>query len=154
MHKKDFDYRYFTDCNLDELYDRVFFLSSHLDDFNLRFFGGEPFLQFDTVKKIISRLNQKTDAFHFTINTNLMILDEEKLQFIKDAHVKLIVSCNGDTATHSKSRGISIKETLRLYENIRKVTSNNIDHQINIVVQNENARFLEKNISFIAHALG
>jgi len=149
VHKKDFNVKYFDNFNLEDFYEKMFFISNNLSDFNLRFFGWEPFLRFDVIKEIILYFKQKSDKFNFTINTNLTLLDEQKLDFIKENKIKLIISCNWNLKTHSKTRWIWISETLKLYKNIRKILNFRIPHQINVVVNNENALDLEKNLIFI-----
>lgn len=153
VYKKDFDKRYFKDIDLEDFYKKIIILSGKSNDYEIRFFWWEPFLEFDTIKKIILFIKWQTDTYHFVINTNLTLLDEKKLQFIKENNVKLIISCNGKITSHKDSRGISIKSTLDLYKNIRNITKNNISHQINIVVDSNNAKNLKENLFFIQNYL-
>lgn len=147
--KKDFEIKYFQDFSCSDFYEKAKLLSEKTNDFELRFFGWEPMLKFETIKKIIEYFHQNDSRFHFTINTNLTLIDEEKINFILKYDIKLIISCNGKILDHSTSRGISIKKTLDLYKNIKKITSKKIRHQINIVVDNNTASKIYENLEFI-----
>lgn len=149
VYKKDFEIHYFKDFLVEDFYEKLELISEKTGDYDLRFFWWEPMLKFSTIKKIISYIQSKSNKYNFIINTNLTLIDEEKIKFIQENNIKLIISCNGKLKTHSKTRGISIKQTLHLYKNIKLITSHNIDHQINIVVDNESAREVVENIDFI-----
>lgn len=63
------------------------------------FFGGEPLMNFDAVKEIVSygrELEKKYDKkFRFTITTNGMLLDEEKQKFINETMHNVVLSLDG-----------------------------------------------------------
>lgn len=149
VYKKDFEVNYFKDFLVEDFFEKLELISEKTWDYDLRFFWWEPMLKFSVIKKIISYIQTKSNKYHFIINTNLTLIDEEKIKFIQENNIKLIISCNWKLKTHSKMRGISIKQTLHLYKNIKLITSHNIDHQINIVVDNESAREVVENIDFI-----
>lgn len=149
VYKKDFQKKYFNNFNIDDFYEKIKILASKSNDYELRFFWWEPMIRFDIIKKIVNYIKEKDSKFKFTINTNLTLLDEEKIDFVKKNNIKLIISCNWKLKNHSETRWISIKETIELYKNIKKITSNNIKNQINIVVNNENSKELVENLEFI-----
>lgn len=153
VYKKDFDKLFFSDFGLSDFFDKISLISEKTNDYELRFFWWEPFIKFDIIEKIISYFNEKTKDYNFTINTNLSLINEKQIKFIKENNIKLIISCNWDVETHSKTRWISKLETFKLYENIKKITKNHINHQINIVVNSENAKILAENILFIENDL-
>ncbi len=153
VYKKDFDYNYFNNFLLDDFYKKITLLAEKSNDYELRFFGWEPLIRFDLIKKIITFFKKQNNKFSFIINTNLSIISENQIQFIKENNIKLIISCNWNVETHTKTRWISILETIKLYENIKKITHSNIEHQINIVVNQENAKNLKENINFIENTL-
>lgn len=149
VYKKDFDEKYFNNFEIDDFYKKIKILAIKSNDYELRFFGWEPLIRFDIIKKIVNYIKEKDEKFRFTINTNLTLINEEKINFIKENNIKLIISCNWKLKNHSESRWISIKETIFLYKNIKKITSNNIENQINIVVNNENSKNILENLEFI-----
>lgn len=63
------------------------------------FFGGEPLMNFEVVKKLVAygrELEKQHDKrFRFTITTNGMLLDEEKLDFINEHMHNLVLSLDG-----------------------------------------------------------
>lgn len=107
VYKNDFEFNYFDNFKIEDFYEKIDFLSNSLQDYNLRFFGWEPFLKFDLIKDIITFFKQKTDEFSFIINTNLILIDNEKILFLKENNVKLIISCNWKKEFHSFSRWVS-----------------------------------------------
>lgn len=149
VYKKDFHEKYFNSFDIEDFYEKIKILASKSNDYELRFFWWEPMIRFDIIKKIVNYIKEKDSKFKFTINTNLTLLDEEKIDFVNKNNIKLIISCNWKLKNHSKTRWINIKETIELYKNIKKITSNNIKNQINIVVNNENSKNLVENLEFI-----
>lgn len=63
------------------------------------FFGGEPLMNFEVVKNIVSygREQEKihNKNFRFTITTNGILLDDEKLEFINKNMHNLVLSLDG-----------------------------------------------------------
>lgn len=154
VYKKDFDVLYFKNFSFNDFYEKLEIISSTTGDTEIRFFWWEPFLKFELIQTIIDSVKKKSKKYSFVINTNLTLVDEEKIKYIKENNIKLIISCNGKLENHSKTRGISIQQTLDLYKNIRIITKNNITHQINIVVDNDSAKNLRENILFLQEYLG
>lgn len=149
VYKKDFEIKYFLDFSLDDFFEKIEILSKKSNDYELRFFGWEPMLKFDKIKEIINFINSKSNKYNFTINTNGSLIDKEKINFLKENNIKLIISCNWKMEDHIKTRWISVIQTLKLYKNIKLITSNKLNHQINIVVNNETAKNLVENIDFL-----
>lgn len=65
----------------------------------LDFFGGEPLMNFDTVKKIVeyarSREGEYGKKFRFTITTNGLLLDDDKIDFINKEMSNVVLSIDG-----------------------------------------------------------
>lgn len=65
----------------------------------LDFFGGEPLMNFDTVKKTVeyARSIEKENGknFRFTITTNGLLLDDEKIDFINREMSNVVLSIDG-----------------------------------------------------------
>ncbi|HZJ82406.1 MAG TPA: thioether cross-link-forming SCIFF peptide maturase [Clostridia bacterium] len=63
------------------------------------FFGGEPLLNFDLIKKTVAygkELEKRTDKeFHFTITTNGTLLDQDKIDFINEHMDNVVISLDG-----------------------------------------------------------
>jgi len=65
----------------------------------LDFFGGEPLMNFDTVKKIVEYARSREDEygkkFRFTITTNGLLLDDDKIDFINREMSNVVLSIDG-----------------------------------------------------------
>lgn len=63
------------------------------------FFGGEPLMNFNTVKQIVeyarSRENEYGKKFRFTITTNGLLLDDDKIEFINKEMSNVVLSIDG-----------------------------------------------------------
>lgn len=68
------------------------------------FFGGEPLLNFDVVKKTVeyarSLENRYNKNFRFTITTNAMLLDDEITEFFNREMYNVVVSIDGREKVH------------------------------------------------------
>lgn len=164
---------YFQDADETEVYDRLLLLAEKTGDFELRFFGGEPLLQFATIQRLITYISNKDTTvipllypvlareagidkkpFTFVINTNLSLLKDDWIQFFLEYDVKLIISCNGDLYSHCQTRGVVKEVTLKLYENIQRIISAGVAYQINIVSTPDVVARLHKNFVFLREKLG
>ncbi|NTW57188.1 MAG: SPASM domain-containing protein [Chlorobiaceae bacterium] len=65
----------------------------------ISFFGGEPFLNFPLMKKVAAYAREQAEKrgvrIGFSANTNLTLLDQQKLDFIRDFDVMIIASFDG-----------------------------------------------------------
>lgn len=63
------------------------------------FFGGEPLMNFEVVKQLVSYGNeiapQKGKNFRFTITTNGVLLDDEKIAYINEHMHNVVLSLDG-----------------------------------------------------------
>lgn len=73
--------------------------SASRHNIEIDFFGGEPLMNFDTVKEVVSygrELENKIGKkFYFTITTNGTLLDEEKINFINEYMDNVVISIDG-----------------------------------------------------------
>ncbi len=74
----------------------------------LDFFGGEPLMNFNTVKEIISYARSKEKEhnknFRFTITTNGLLLDDEKIKYINKEMSNVVLSIDGRKEVNDKLR--------------------------------------------------
>ncbi len=70
------------------------------------FFGGEPFMNWDVLKKSIlySEKKAKNRRIVYFVTTNATLLTKEYLQFLNQFNVKLVVSIDGPEFVHNKER--------------------------------------------------
>lgn len=73
--------------------------SGDRQNLELDFFGGEPLMNFKVVKQIVeyarSREAEYGKKFRFTITTNGLLLDDEKIEFINKEMSNVVLSIDG-----------------------------------------------------------
>jgi uncharacterized protein len=71
-------------------------------------FGGEPLMNFDTVKEIVEYASQRGKEadknFRFTITTNGLLLDEEKKDYINKHFGNIVLSIDGREEINDRMR--------------------------------------------------
>jgi len=72
------------------------------------FFGGEPLLNFDTVKEIVNYALEKEKEynkhFRFTITTNAVLLNEDHKKFINEHMSNVVLSIDGRPEVNDRMR--------------------------------------------------
>lgn len=87
-----------------------FLLEKSADRQNLEvdFFGGEPLMNFDVVKKLVeygrSKEKEYNKRFRFTITTNGMLLDDDKIDFINKEMSNVVLSVDGRKEVNDRVR--------------------------------------------------
>lgn len=82
--------------------------SSGRHNIEIDFFGGEPLMNFDTVKEVVAygrKLENKTGKkFYFTITINGTLLDDERIIFINENMDNVVISIDGRKEIHDSIR--------------------------------------------------
>lgn len=74
-------------------------------------FGGEPTMNFDVVDYIIKKFELEFDKiFKFELTTNGTFLNKDRLTFLRDHNVKLVVSIDGPEDITDYLRGVGSHE--------------------------------------------
>ncbi|MBO6262799.1 MAG: thioether cross-link-forming SCIFF peptide maturase [Clostridia bacterium] len=72
------------------------------------FFGGEPLLNFDVVKKLVAYARsiekQKNKNFRFTLTTNGMLIDDDVIDFANKEMSNVVLSLDGRKEIHDRFR--------------------------------------------------
>ena len=78
------------------------------------FFGGEPLLNFDVVKKLVaygrSREAERGKNFRFTLTTNGILLDDEDIEFVNKEMSNVVISLDGRKEVNDRMRKTLNKE--------------------------------------------
>ena len=73
------------------------------------FFGGEPLMNFEVVKELVKYGRQiekiYNKHFRFTITTNGVLLDDEKMKFINENMDNVVLSLDGRKEVNDRMRG-------------------------------------------------
>ena len=114
--------------------------SSRSEDRLLHFFGGEPLLNFDIVKKLV----EYGGGIKFQISTNGILLNDEILDFCEKNKIRLAISLDGDEVSHNRHRG--------MFNKIKKWDYGDIFYRMTVypdLVDKmcENTKFLYENYS-------
>jgi uncharacterized protein len=85
-----------------------FALGSPNPRLTFEFQGGEPFLNFDTMKHFVAEVHRQNASVgktvSFAVTTNVMLLEEEHLEFCRDQGVGISYSLNGPEEMHDSFR--------------------------------------------------
>ena len=82
--------------------------------FEIVFFGGEPLLQFDMIKDIISHGNQFSKEYgktiRFTVITNGTLITKDIINYLNKENINLKISIDGSKNTHNFNRKLMFDE--------------------------------------------
>ncbi|NLP48140.1 MAG: thioether cross-link-forming SCIFF peptide maturase [Clostridiales bacterium] len=87
-----------------------FLIENSADRYNLEvdFFGGEPLMNFEVIKKLVSyarSLEKKHNKnFRFTLTTNGVLLNDEKIDFINKEMSNVVLSLDGRKEINDRFR--------------------------------------------------
>lgn len=75
---------------------------------DIDFFGGEPLLNWDLVKNTVDYARSKEKGFNkhfnFTLTTNGMLLDDEKIEYLNKNMKNVVLSLDGRKEKHDEFR--------------------------------------------------
>lgn len=120
---------------------------------NIGFFGGEPLLCYDLIKKIIDFSQKGTQierVFLFSITTNGTLLGEHELEYFKSQKVDLCISIDGPARIHDLNRSYKNGRGSfnRVLQNLRLALDIQGFVQVNAVYCPKTFLFLPTTISF------
>jgi uncharacterized protein len=82
--------------------------SGNRHNLEIEFFGGEPLMNFETVKELVRYGKERAAAcgkhIRFTLTTNGLLLDEEKERFINEHMDNVILSIDGRPEVNDRMR--------------------------------------------------
>ena len=111
-------------------------------ELTIGFYGGEPLLQFDLIKRIVEYTEKKAQGKQvvFGITTNGYLIDNRIISFLKKHRFSLVISFDGPKHIHDKNRrlmttGVGTYDCV--YENMRLLKENGIEFGINAVWDTE-----------------
>ena len=80
--------------------------SQESSDFVVSFYGGEPLLAFNLIKKCVAyaKENIQGKELHFNMTTNGTLLTTEIMDFLVENRFQLLISLDGDKESHDANR--------------------------------------------------
>lgn len=88
------------------------------------FLGGEPLLSWPVLKKSIEYSKKHFSPLKINLTTNAILLDADKLEFLRNNNVNLTLSIDGLPSNHNKHRKIKYtnqESFSRILENIERI---------------------------------
>ena len=114
----------------------------------LDFFGGEPLLNFNVVKELVSYGKEKAKLYQkeirFTLTTNATLLDDEMISFLNREGMQVVLSLDGRKTVHDAKRpvpggGGSYEETVSRIQ--RFAASGHSDYYVRGTFTSDNLDF-------------
>ncbi|MFW5847004.1 MAG: radical SAM protein [Nanoarchaeota archaeon] len=115
------------------------------ENYLIKFFGGEPLLEFEHIKKIISSYPKNV---RFQLTTNTVLLDFEKLQFLLENDVETRISIDGESEFQELNRGYLSKKIFGKIDKILKIDKEK-KIIVNQVISPNTAEMFSKNFMFL-----
>jgi len=96
----------------------------------ISFYGGEPLLNFELIKKCVEYSNNKFDNYKikYTITTNGSLLGEKKAKWLMEHDFTIAISLDGPEKEHDRNR---------VYKNSEKGTFKDIMKNISLIIDSE-----------------
>lgn len=119
------------------------------------FFGGEPLLRFDLIKKVVHYIHEQEKTVRpvqLSITTNGTRITQPILNFLRKERIDLCISIDGPQHVHDLNRryGNGQGSFTKVLENLCKARDHLDRIQVNAVYGPETVRFLPETVSFFA----
>jgi uncharacterized protein len=95
---------YMTTNDIDLLLQNIDLILKEYNTFryDISYFGGEPLLNWEVLKYAYSKFSQDSRVYKQSMTTNLLLLDEEKMEFLNNS--KIIINWSFDGLWQSENR--------------------------------------------------
>ncbi|MEG1930916.1 MAG: His-Xaa-Ser system radical SAM maturase HxsB, partial [Anaerovorax sp.] len=102
---------------------------------SFEFQGGEPLLNFKTIEHIVkyTKMHQGLKKISFNLVSNLTILDEYKINFIKQHHISVSTSLDGDSTLHNINRPCLQGNSYEIWAKNYKILQSQLDCNIGAI---------------------
>jgi radical SAM protein with 4Fe4S-binding SPASM domain len=133
-----------------------FIVASHNPQANsltIKFYGGEPLLNFEAIKTItttiqeLHRTKKITPKPSFSITTNLTLATTDILNFLIEHHYGMMISLDGKRATNDQGRGERVFD--KVIHNLSYLQAKNAAMELSMTVTPHNIAKFRENWEFI-----
>lgn len=93
----DFSSDFITEEVIDHTINYFSSISQEIESLSVNFFGGEPILAMDKIEYFVSRLQENNITANLSIGTNGVLLDQTKLNFLKNNNFHIYLSIDTET---------------------------------------------------------
>lgn len=89
-----------------------FLINRSLDSqtISIGFYGGEPLLEYDLIKKCVAYTKEQGEGkkLLFSMTTNATLLDDEKIAFLMENDFNIMISLDGPEEVHNRHRKFAV----------------------------------------------
>ena len=123
----------------------------------LQFFGGEPLLRFDLIKKAYAyakTFGARKKSIKYLLTTNGILLDRKKMQYFKSRKTTIMFSMDGCLKTQNDQRPSILKKnamqtTEKILDNLKYLVDYYPDYFVNLVFFPGNSGRLPQDVEFL-----
>lgn len=134
---------------------KIFFKGSK--EFNpkvIHITGGEPLIFWDKIEylmKLINKHKRPSEQLMVVLGTNGLLINQEKINFIKKHDIKVIVSIDGREKVHNKLRKLNNSKGTHVYadRSLILLKKSKVDLGVSMVIGKHNIKTLNKEIQYI-----
>ena len=127
------------------------------DEKEIIFYGGEPLINFETLKYVVARSKyyqeQKllSDKLKFSIITNGILLNAEKIEFLKENNVNVSISIDGAREEQNVNRVDKNGKPVysKIFDNLLLAKQMGLDFGLSITLSEEAIKDIDSLIAFI-----
>ena len=119
------------------------------------FTGGEPTLEFKTLKALTRYANEISKAAeieaNFILKTNGVLINDDVITFLKEYNFKAVISIDGDSTIHDKFRRLTDKKETHftITENIKKLLNIGIPCSASYSVHPSQTLNIAENVKYL-----
>lgn len=115
----------------------VYLENTDIDKPQIIFYGGEPFVNWDTIKSVVQYVKSRNSKIKFNIVTNATLIDYEQATFIAENDIELGISLDGPKDINDFNRIYRNNENSvydKVLENIGILKSANVKYGLSITI--------------------
>ncbi|WP_432403368.1 radical SAM protein [Wukongibacter sp. M2B1] len=134
-----------NDQIIENIVDYVRKVSKKIKMLHIAWFGGEPMLEYETIKKLTKRFQEICDNegcnYNAKMTSNGYLFTEERINELEDLGIKSIqITLDGEKEYHNKSRPLKDGSGTfdKILDNINKIAEKNIQISLRINLDKEN----------------
>lgn len=102
------------------------------DSFHIGYIGGEPLVNWSLFKQVTAELRRNCPGINLGFTTNGTLLDKEKVSFIKEKALRVVLSFDGDITSMTDRRYANGRPS---YDGVKRGLALLAQNQINYFVQ-------------------
>lgn len=139
--------------------DMFIYLSRGAESLEFIFTGGEPFLEYSTLKALVSHAQQRANEaevdVYFVVKTNGTILNEAIVDFIAENNVRVVISLDGTNESHDMYRKDSMGHDTHdvILQHLRILLNRSIDCVVSLTIHPNLVKTMEHNVRYL-HEIG